>query len=1137
MERTGDTGAARKRRHEPAQRHRSAGSPLAKRVPPVASGAAAGDNDDDDVVFWMTMSPRGTLENALRARTPSAGHGVAGAPAESTCGIVQRILDERNTAAAQHQASPTKAAGARGRRNGRAPGLERDGTGSSDLGGELDLALPRDAGMDLSLVEATPLAQRRARAIPRPLALSKSEKMLDKRQLLSSLLPGGLTPGAPTPTAVELEDAVSLGRPSSPPPPPRLLLQGLSKYSQESISVDDLEFTAVGDLEFTAVDDLELTAVGDLKLVAVDDLELAPKHAPKHAPLPTTTTSANDRQLPPSPCPASETVAGESTAAGVDNDDFDICLDNIDVDDLFEGLDSMGSLDELMQSVDDGGGDGDAAHGVLQSASGRVPSQRFRSCERCLTLMVSQGHYTSTQANMATGSPGAWMQKVVRVYSQTAGRERMLLLRGDWEPTPVAVGDYLNIVGDIAGCTLAGGEVAIDTQNCDVLPILNPDTLVSCTHLSDSFLCLRRGVLKDRIREVASDVRTVMVVGQLLHDLFQSCALQNRWDDAAVAAEIHNILPNYTEAMWECGMDEESAYQQMMEVVPMYQEWARLYMHATARADAPYKVHRGGTSGGAANGADELAVAISSILNIEENVWSPKFGLKGKVDMTVVARYTDQSSLVVPFELKTGRNTENTQHRAQLVLYTLLLADRYSVDIDTGILYYPRSGEMICVPRFDDELRALVAMRNTMTSYLSYTGGALRQLPEMLRKEFSCKRCAYQPSCFIAHAALEAGDKSSAGVPADVWAAQVGHLRPSHLAFVHDWLRLIDGEESDMLQFRAELWTMGAEYRERQTGRCLADLRMDVESAEDTRETGSYSRYRMSFVPTAAGSRRSMLDGQIGVGDPIVVSADGGQYALAVGYVVALERARISVGLDRPVRGVPKPLAGFDKATNQVFEPVLNIRAGAGGGEETIVSPEVPAGAAQDVFRIDKDEMKSTMSRVRANVMRMFVAGDGNARCRRLIVDLEPPAFVPLHANVEARVHEVQTAKRLNVGQAQAIRRVLAANDYALVMGMPGTGKTTAIAELVSVLVGLGKTVLLASYTHIAVDNILLKLLDRDIPMVRLGNRSKVHPRIVRYLPAEAGLESVQQLDEYFRRARIVATTCLGVTHPVFSAR
>jgi len=59
---------------------------------------------------------------------------------------------------------------------------------------------------------------------------------------------------------------------------------------------------------------------------------------------------------------------------------------------------------------------------------------------------------------------------------------------------------------------------------------------------------------------------------------------------------------------------------------------------------------------------------------------------------------------------------------------------------------------------------------------------------------------------------------------------------------------------------------------------------------------------------------------------------------------------------------------------------------------------------------------------------------------------------------------------------------------------MPGTGKTTTIAYIVQALVSLNKTVLIASYTHSAVDNILLKLKNFNPPVefIRLGNIEKV---------------------------------------------
>ena len=53
---------------------------------------------------------------------------------------------------------------------------------------------------------------------------------------------------------------------------------------------------------------------------------------------------------------------------------------------------------------------------------------------------------------------------------------------------------------------------------------------------------------------------------------------------------------------------------------------------------------------------------------------------------------------------------------------------------------------------------------------------------------------------------------------------------------------------------------------------------------------------------------------------------------------------------------------------------------------------------------------------------------------------------------------------------------VLRARDYALIIGMPGTGKTSMIVEAVRGLVARGRRVLVSSYTNSAVDNILLKL-------------------------------------------------------------
>ncbi|KNZ50289.1 hypothetical protein VP01_4502g1, partial [Puccinia sorghi] len=115
----------------------------------------------------------------------------------------------------------------------------------------------------------------------------------------------------------------------------------------------------------------------------------------------------------------------------------------------------------------------------------------------------------------------------------------------------------------------------------------------------------------------------------------------------------------------------------------------------------------------------------------------------------------------------------------------------------------------------------------------------------------------------------------------------------------------------------------------------------------------------------------------------------------------------------------------------------------------------------------------SSLLLIRDSLALLFLE-NGQSKLREVVVDLRKPVFNSLSSNL-----------LLEAGG-------LAAADYALVLGMPGTGKTTTIASLIKTLISMGKTVLLTSYTHSAVDNILSKLIESKIDMLRLGNVDKV---------------------------------------------
>lgn len=69
-------------------------------------------------------------------------------------------------------------------------------------------------------------------------------------------------------------------------------------------------------------------------------------------------------------------------------------------------------------------------------------------------------------------------------------------------------------------------------------------------------------------------------------------------------------------------------------------------------------------------------VTVTELVDIEENVWSPRFGLKGKIDLTARIRihrpahrgHRDLEEKTVPLELKTGRESNSIEHRSQVSL-------------------------------------------------------------------------------------------------------------------------------------------------------------------------------------------------------------------------------------------------------------------------------------------------------------------------------------------------------------------------------------------------------------------------------------------------------------------------------------
>jgi len=77
-----------------------------------------------------------------------------------------------------------------------------------------------------------------------------------------------------------------------------------------------------------------------------------------------------------------------------------------------------------------------------------------------------------------------------------------------------------------------------------------------------------------------------------------------------------------------------------------------------------------------------------------------------------------------------------------------------------------------------------------------------------------------------------------------------------------------------------------------------------------------------------------------------------------------------------------------------------------------------------------------------------------------------PCTYTHTHTHTHAHTHTNTHIYLVCCHVHSQVRSVLRMRDYALVLGMPGTGKTSTIVQAIAALQKVGRTVLLTAYTH-----------------------------------------------------------------------
>lgn len=744
---------------------------------------------------------------------------------------------------------------------------------------------------------------------------------------------------------------------------------------------------------------------------------------------------------------------------------------------------------------------------------------------RYLVVSVSKETYKPSDGSKP-------LEEVLLTVVNSQSQELVIRVRENWLDCAPIARDVIHVIGNYFDCKEGNhiSEVIIDNDNN--LLVVQPDVLIPCTSVSENFFCQRKLVLKSRLRSTI-ETNIYMTYGSIIHEIFQSCLATNDFSPSFMKSKTEKVVQAFVEDLFICNVEPKDAIKYVLSKMPKIREWGQKFISHRPNPHSFVDEHRSRSRG--------RLLAVSNIVDVEEEIWSPTYGLQGKIDVTVETCLQDavrEWRFLSPLEIKTSKNTRVVGHRAQTTLYTLLMADRYGIDIKYGVLVYSETGETVRVPGFADEVRDLLIHRNSIAR-----NQARRDvLPDLIDNAYMCRKCERLAACMTFKCVDENASLSSEQVAAmddpgilSEYLEKVGHVKQGHVDFFKHWNGLLVKEEMEMSSHLKEIWTLTSSAREK-IGRSFAGLRVQGPPQEvQVSDVVTRYTYVLERSDPAAGPF-TLANSEISSGDPIVVSDENGHVHLTSGLFVSGTRNAITITVNRRLTDSLQKRKGFDEEYNQVFNSRLNARIrlsqrGTGGDDEVDNVPTM-------LFRVDKDEFRQALSVARNNLVELLLQKGDHSNLRS-IVDLAPPRFSELSALPQS---VAQKLAHFNPDQFEAIKKVLVAQDYALILGMPGTGKTTTIAALIEILVARGQTVLLASYTHSAVDTILRKIKDSGFGILRLGRPSLVNPD-VRHLaigPGGSGAASPQaiaDIEQLYFKPPVVAATCLGTTHWLFKRR
>ena len=738
-----------------------------------------------------------------------------------------------------------------------------------------------------------------------------------------------------------------------------------------------------------------------------------------------------------------------------------------------------------------------------------------------------------------------------------------ILLKGLWSKTPIDENDIVRVIGTFwreNDFTLFLEEDYVEETmkyksdiNYAEYIILEPAIMISSTVIISSFPWVRRGVFSELFKSASLEKRSNMVLGNLVHSTFEKFLSRidekvhsmKQFGEHTVKEIVNEALSSQIVSLHQVGETEEHAKEFLVKSVKSIIRWLEDILNPM------YK---------------EFSLKLHSCVGTEQEYQSEKYGFRGKIDS--ILYWNDKKSEQNVFsvlELKTGKK-ESGSHRAQVILYSLLISERFleRASKNNMLLYIMKTGKTHFIKAMRSELWALIQRRNELAKLQKlWNLGKPIILPPMLKKEQECESCYANMQCSMYALSIENIEESSFIPRFPTFTTSKNKMWKASRDYFKKWFEIISIEQSaanSVNSFKSKrnlpkeenlrMWYISPISSScSSANNVIIKLQKPIngyiklsEFCEGMYTNVTSSHWAIYSKGVIVKKHITQLDSDIFPAKKIKIEYENAPKSESKNeWMVRMDELeedkddleqeqkeldKLAVAKDEIVKGkIPKGRKALEYIIEFRGVNRLNFESESLGGR----NPK------DLIWKLETEGTNTYIFNIMRNWLYQILMKPEFSKPKEYIVLSHPPKYEDDEcSNRYSKIFSTYL-EDLNDWQQKAIIRSLTAKDFQCILSLPASGELIVIERIARWATILKKKVLIMAYNHSVIDSTLINIREKqpDLRWFRLNTDSNECDLRLKNITRNGNTwKNMNELKELIDNTDIFWTTTLSMFHP-----